>query len=90
MDWATVETPRMDLRTINRFSEFIRSRLEISEINNTPLSPTVLRVYRKVEKASYAMATNGLTATSELHDLRTTAIKRQQRQSRRRGWASPY
>ncbi|KAJ3456840.1 hypothetical protein MRS44_016863 [Fusarium solani] len=74
--WDNVDTPPLRIRTIERYSEYIRMRLEVSITSNVAITPSVSHVYNKLQKAHVTLSLNGIAATRELQRFKDKALRR--------------
>lgn len=74
--WDNVDTPPLRIRTIERYSEYIRMRLEVSITSNVAITPSVSHVYDKLQKAHVTLSLNGIAATRELQRFKDKALRR--------------
>ncbi|KAJ0133115.1 hypothetical protein HZ326_23811 [Fusarium oxysporum f. sp. albedinis] len=68
--------PVLRVRTIERYSEYVRLRLEASIASGVPLTPSVTHTYDKMRKGHMALALNGIAAPQEMHRLKEKALRR--------------
>lgn len=78
--WNNVETPPLRLRTIERYSDYVRLRLEVSASSGVPITPSVTHVYEKLRKANVTLSLNGIAASQEMHRLKEKALRRERLQ----------
>jgi hypothetical protein len=80
-DWPTPFT----MRTRKKGVDYIQSRTEQAILGIQQLSPSVLRVQAKVEKASQTSILRGALSTHRLHDLSAAESIRRQRKEGKEG-----
>ena len=67
-NWMEWPTP-LSLRTRQKGVDYIQDRQSKAIMEETPLTPSVLRIQKKVEKASITSILKGGLSTHRLHDL---------------------
>src|SRR5580692_8961092 len=76
-DWANWPTP-LTLRTRKQGVDYVKERT-IASINGIPITPTILHVQDKIERASQRSMLSGALAKQRVHDLGVAEMARQKR-----------
>ena len=80
--WNNVSTPKLQLRTIQQYQDYIQYRIQASTLSQLPLTPSVSHVFEKARKATHTLSLNGITATAEMRRLKEKNLLRYSNQAR--------
>ncbi|KAJ0126253.1 hypothetical protein HZ326_30641 [Fusarium oxysporum f. sp. albedinis] len=73
--WNNINTPQLNLRQIKQYEGYMALPIESVISSGVSLTPSVLHVNEKVQKAHITLALNGITATQEIRCLKEKSLR---------------